>query len=68
MGRIDQDWSCDHCGNEFATSIRVHRRETKAPESRVTGSVYSNSSVSVENGRATIRPVVCGRRSSADGD
>jgi hypothetical protein len=23
MGRIDHDWSCDDCGNAFATSIRL---------------------------------------------
>jgi predicted RNA-binding Zn-ribbon protein involved in translation (DUF1610 family) len=22
-GRIDHDWSCDDCGNEFGTSIRL---------------------------------------------
>lgn len=22
-GRIDHDWSCDDCGNEFKTSIRL---------------------------------------------
>jgi len=26
MGRIDHDWSCDACGNEFATSIRLGPR------------------------------------------
>jgi len=25
-GRIDHDWSCDHCGNEFGTSIRLRQR------------------------------------------
>ena len=25
MGRIDHDWSCDDCGNEFVTSIRLWR-------------------------------------------
>ncbi len=25
-GRIDHDWSCDECGNAFATSIRLWRR------------------------------------------
>jgi transposase-like protein len=25
-GRIDHAWSCDDCGNEFVTSIRVWRR------------------------------------------
>lgn len=25
-GRIDHDWSCDTCGNEFGTSIRLWRR------------------------------------------
>ena len=25
-GRIDHDWSCDKCGNAFATSIRLWRR------------------------------------------
>lgn len=24
-GRIDHDWSCDTCGHEFATSIRLFR-------------------------------------------
>jgi hypothetical protein len=23
QGRIDHDWSCDGCGNAFATSVRV---------------------------------------------
>jgi hypothetical protein len=23
MGRIHHDWSCDDCGNSFATSIRL---------------------------------------------
>jgi predicted RNA-binding Zn-ribbon protein involved in translation (DUF1610 family) len=22
-GRIDHDWSCDNCGHEFATSVRL---------------------------------------------
>jgi len=26
MGRIDHDWSCDDCGNSFATSIRLYPR------------------------------------------
>ena len=26
MGRIDHDWSCDDCGNAFATSIRLYSR------------------------------------------
>jgi predicted RNA-binding Zn-ribbon protein involved in translation (DUF1610 family) len=26
MGRIDHDWSCDDCGNLFATSIRLYSR------------------------------------------
>ena len=26
MGRIDHDWSCDDCGNEFRTSISLRRR------------------------------------------
>ncbi len=25
-GRIDHDWSCDDCGNLFATSIRLYSR------------------------------------------
>jgi len=25
QGRIDHDWSCDDCGYEFATSIRLGR-------------------------------------------
>ena len=25
-GRIDHDWSCNDCGNEFVTSIRLGRR------------------------------------------
>lgn len=25
-GRIDHDWSCDNCGNEFGTSIRLWPR------------------------------------------
>ena len=25
-GRIDHDWSCDSCGNAFATSIRLRSR------------------------------------------
>ncbi len=25
-GRIDHAWSCDDCGNEFLTSIRLWRR------------------------------------------
>ena len=24
-GRIDHAWSCDHCGTEFVTSIRLWR-------------------------------------------
>jgi predicted RNA-binding Zn-ribbon protein involved in translation (DUF1610 family) len=26
MGQIDHDWSCDDCGNMFATSISLHPR------------------------------------------
>ena len=26
MGRIDHDWSCDDCGNLFATSIVLYPR------------------------------------------
>jgi hypothetical protein len=26
MGRIDHDWSCDTCGNEFGTSISLAPR------------------------------------------
>lgn len=25
-GRIDHDWSCDDCGNQFGTSIRLRPR------------------------------------------
>ena len=25
-GRIDHDWSCDDCGNQFGTSIRLWPR------------------------------------------
>jgi hypothetical protein len=25
-GRIDHAWSCDHCGKEFVTSIRLLSR------------------------------------------
>jgi transposase-like protein len=25
-GRIDHTWSCDDCGNEFVTSIKLSRR------------------------------------------
>ena len=25
-GRIDHDWSCDCCGHQFATSVRLGRR------------------------------------------
>jgi hypothetical protein len=25
-GQIDHAWSCDHCGNEFLTSIQLWRR------------------------------------------
>jgi len=27
MGRIDHDWSCDSCGNEFGTSIRLRSHQ-----------------------------------------
>jgi predicted RNA-binding Zn-ribbon protein involved in translation (DUF1610 family) len=29
-GRIDHAWSCDDCGTEFATSIRLWRRQALA--------------------------------------
>jgi ribosomal protein L37AE/L43A len=25
-GHIDHDWSCDDCGHQFATSVRLSRR------------------------------------------
>jgi transposase-like protein len=25
-GRIDHDWSCDDCGHQFVTSVRLWRR------------------------------------------
>jgi RNase P subunit RPR2 len=30
-GRIDHAWSCDDCGTEFVTSIRLWRRQPLAP-------------------------------------